>query len=613
MKSHPSKRYDFFHGVDLSYQADRIDDRSLASLWEAWCDPTGQIQKAYGYYPVTLADAFGVTTGDTARQKMWTMARFRGKDSKARALAILGSGAFMSVPNDIYDAWATIDFATNFKAAPVLDQACAIVFRNRFGYVQNITDLPWRVKMEEDDGSDPSWVAEPLGLIPPNSPFSDATTTGAGALFPINSRTAYLVTFVYGNNGERGESGPSLPGIVLASASAAGLDLDGLPLGPSGVTARRIYRTQIGRSSNKPGGTTATDDAFFNGPFAPEAFFLAEIPNNTTQTYQDTKPDSSLDFTRRVPPQRPMPPRSKYQIVHLDRIFWAHLREHPWVATVCTMEDQTGMTVNTATVTISNAGNGTITIVVDTTPNTFDATITVNDYKTKSLKTIRQAINNSYGTFASVGGFFGVTGTGVIFRTMAGVDDSRTYVFREVTLEPIAGGENTFPFEAIDSADAVDGCEYFRDRVMFSDLAFPEEINPFNQFEVAKDDAYPITNMQNDDFTLCVATQDKWWLIAGDFIPNELFVPNFSVSASRAEHGSLCSRPDACVSTPYGIFFISLAGLRLLRGGSDAPAGMEIDKLLMERLLTEPRTRDNPCMVFDSDTLAIAFPANVTV
>ena len=67
------------------------------------------------------------------------------------------------------------------------------------------------------------------------------------------------------------------------------------------------------------------------------------------------------------------------------------------------------------------------------------------------------------------------------------------------------------------------------------------------------------------------------------------------------------------MSTPYGIFYISVAGLRLLTRGSDSPAGMEIDTLLLSRIINEPRARDNPCMVFWSDTLRIAFPADVVI
>lgn len=604
MKSHPQKRYADFHGVNLSYQADRIDDRLLAALYNAWCDPTGQIQKAFGYYPVTLADAFGLTTA-SARTKVWTMAKMRGKDSNARALAVAGAGLFMCIPNNLYDAWAQIAY-TAFEADPELDQPCAIVFRNRFGYVQNLDDMPFRVRMENDDGSDPSWEAEPLGLRPPlvamkftSGSATDASGGGAGR-FPPSSKTMYAVTFVYGDNGDRGESAPSVVQYLwLTSAeNYATVTFTDIPLGPTGCTARRIYRSEIGRGYTVLSGEGGRLQSYFPRGTA-EMFFLTEIPDNTTQTLTDLRDNSGLDYTRRMPPARPFPPRSKYQVLHLDRLFWAHLREHPWVMAVHSDE---GATSVSATVTISNTGNGTITIA-----GTGLVGATVSDYKTKSLRTIFSEIAVGFDVSISIGAW---TTSEVVARIAPGVDWERTYVFREVTSQNIFGSANVFWFEAIDGGD---GCQYYRNRVMFSDLAFPEEVNPFNQFEIAKDDAYPITNLQRDDFTLCVATQDKWWLATGDFVPNELFVPNFAVSASRAEHGSLCTRPDAAVSTPYGIFFISLAGLRILRGGSDAPAGMEIDKLLMERLLVEPRTRDNPCLEFWQDTLYIAFPANVTV
>lgn len=592
MKSHPSKVYDKFHGVNLSYAARRIDDASLAVLNNAWCDMTGRIEKAFGYYPVTTADAFGITTASSPTSKLWVMEKYRGKDGNARALAVLGGGLYRSTPNSLYDSWAPIAF-TDFQVAPDLNSASAIAFRNRYGYHQNGTDIPFRVKMEEDDGSDPSTEAEVLGLRAPCS-AADTWTESAGSRFPEDSQTTYAVTFVYG---DRGESGPSPFVTVQAAANAEYFEATGVPIGPPGVTGRRIYRTRIGQGKATASSSTKNID------FYPslELFRVGEFFDNTSTTFRDTSDDTKLDYTQRVPPPRPLPPRSKYQKLHLDRLFWANLTEHPWVMNVCSVEGNVALTA--ATVTISNSGNGTITLKQNIGAGLVTI-ITINNYKTLTLSAIRALILSTWTQF----GFSNAqTGTNFFARVQPGVDDTRMYTFAEVTEQNIYKNANVFSFEAID------GSETFPNRVMFSDLAFVEEINPFNSFDISKDDAYPITNLQRDDFTLCVATQDKWWLVSGSFIPNELFVPDFTVSASRAEHGSFCTRPDACCSTPYGIFFISIAGVRLLRTGSDAPAGIEIDDLVLQRIVNEPRARDNPCMIFWNDTIYIAFPADVTV
>jgi len=79
----------------------------------------------------------------------------------------------------------------------------------------------------------------------------------------------YAITFVTAN-------GETLAGTKRSITTTSGnqkVDLSSIPVGPSGVTKRRVYRTAVGGGALK---------------------FVAEIANNTATTYLDEIPDASL-------------------------------------------------------------------------------------------------------------------------------------------------------------------------------------------------------------------------------------------------------------------------------------------------------------------------------
>jgi hypothetical protein len=106
-----------------------------------------------------------------------------------------------------------------------------------------------------------------LGLMSP-SPAPTATATGTGVL---NGTYYYEVTYVTANGGETNTSN-------LASVAPVNqeVSLTNIPIGPSGVVARRIYRS--------------TADAAY--PY--QGYLLTTIDDNTTTTYTDNTPDVSL-------------------------------------------------------------------------------------------------------------------------------------------------------------------------------------------------------------------------------------------------------------------------------------------------------------------------------
>jgi hypothetical protein len=593
LKSHPEFKREHFSGMSDTDDPDRIPDDEASFLLNGICDPTGKVTKWPGTYPVTMASELGVASTD-GKAKVHCASRFRGKTGIQRAVAIVGGTMLRTGPNNIYQSWVPITFPTE-TSTPVLDRVAEFVFRNRYCYHQNGVDLPFRVKMEEDDGSAPTTLAEILGLPAPLT-CGEGGSEAAGTRFPANRRTGYAMTFVYG---DRGESGPSPIMSFTPAADAVSQTLQDLPLGPTGVTARRLYRTKIGHGKIVPTSASWEIDTIL--PL--ELFFLAELTNTGT-TFADTNEDSAHDYSRRLPPPRPMVPVSKYQKVHQDRIVWANLIEHPWVMSVASIESNGALTA--AAISISNTGNGTITLKHNIGAGLVTI-ITVANYKTKSLKTIQTEIMTTWSNQYGGGG----SGSNFVARVLPGVDRDRTYRFKEVTDRSIYKNDNVFHMEAIDdTSDAVvvDGQERFPNRVMFSNLAYPEEINPLNFVDVSRHDVYPITGTFRDDYTFGIMTENDIWLLTGSFSVNpETFAPDFSLARSQSEHGSFCTRPDAIAQTPGGLIFVAKDGLRLFRGQNSTRFGRQIRRRLMERILIEPRARENLCMLYESGRLYIAF------
>jgi hypothetical protein len=456
---------------------------------------------------------------------------------------------------------------------------------------------------ETDDGTAPSAVAEILGLAPP--PYFHSGTTGGTAgtrtRFPLNVTTAYAITYVYG---DRGESGPSP---VQPYQTTLGLDEIGftrLPVGPSGVTKKRIYRSQIGHADNPFVSAAAIDKVSTKA-----LYLLDEIPN-ATQTYTDAKDDSQLDYSQSMPPPRPFPPISKYQVFHLDRIFMSNVRDHPYTMQfVADPGDAAPLLVDASgTITISNAGNGTITVThVNTTPTTI--TTTVNNYKTKTLSAIRAEIMTGF----SLALGFNMTTSGVICRIAPGLDDTRTYTFKEVTAQSIFGAANAYWAVAIDDT-ATMGMRWFPNRTFFTEIAFPEQVDFFNTFDITTGGSKKITGAVHSelDGSLVLFTEDKPFIVSGDFVPAiDTGVPVFRIDPAIANVGNICYRPDAVCATDIGIFYVGYDGLRLFRGEKSVPAGREVQNWF-KRLLREPVCRDNLSMNYHGGLLRIALPTEET-
>jgi hypothetical protein len=609
VKNHPVAVRDHFAGFNSTDQPDRIDDAQLVECVNAICDYTGRIGKPGGFYPVTLASALGITS-PLGNQRVWTLERTRGKDGNQRAVGIVGSTMLRSVQNSIAVPWELVTFPDSIRA-PELNQAGSVVFRSRYAYHSNLDDIPFRVKMEEDDGSPASLEAEPLGLRPPlHPPFVSLAAATVGDLFGPGTCTAFVCTFVYGDRGESGPS-PRMGLQLLSTESYDSFGLKDIPIGPTGCTSRKIYRTKIGAgkvTGNSGGGNVL--QAY--NPLHEEYFFLAEIADNTTTTLTVGKTgtssgeDSTLDYTQREPPFRPYPPRAAYMVQHLDRLVWANLREHPWV--LHAQIDTSLATLTSLTVTIDNTGDGTITFTSNL------GSQTIPSYKTLTLREIVSGYSAPDFSYNYSGVAYGGGTLYYLLRVAPGVDWERRYVFREVTAADLSTEDVPFAFEAIDEpGTAVEGAERYPNRWAFSDITFPEEINVFNQTELSKDDAYPIHGLFLSDFTLGAMTQNDIWLITGSFGVGADFLPDIAVNRTQSEHGNFCTRPDSICSSPYGIFFIAQDGLRRFTGQTSERAGREIDHTLMARIRTEPRARDNVAMHYESGVLRIAFPGEEVV
>ena len=609
MKNHPVKSWEKFKGMNATDPSDRIDDEELAFLLNAVCDKSGRIQSWQGMYPVTMADDLGLTDL-TGKRKVHIAARFRGKTTQQRGVAVVGSTFMRTGPNNVYQNWSEITFPADI-AAPALDRVASIAFRNRYCYHQNGVDIPFRVQMENDDLTAPDLEAEVMGLKPPiHGCMINISTATAGTTFPPNSITEYAVTFVYG---DRGESAPSPVTVfsVYSPLTYQDAPLYNIPLGGTGVTARRIYRTKIGTGS-WPGYSPELQRQLAYAPQKAELFFLTELPDNTTTTYTDGVSAAGitvdqLDFSHRCPPMRPFPMRSYYQTIHQDKFVWANLREHPWVFAI---QGDPVLGAGGTVITVDNTGNGTITIVI--TGGAAAGTCTVSNYKTKTLRQIWKLITVS--PRYDMAGFIGAVaaGQGAICIVAPGVDWDRSYRFRAVTSKTITTDAQAIWLEAIDDATdtvVVDGCERFPNRGMWSNVLHPEEINPLNFVDISRHDVYPITGLFRDDYTVGVCTENDIWTLTGTLAADpETWKPEFTISRTQSEHGSFCTRPDAIVQMPDGVIFVAKDGLRLYRGQNSTPWGHEVKDILMKRLLVEPRARDNVSLCYENGIFYVAFP-----
>ena len=122
-----------------------------------------------------------------------------------------------------------------------------------------------RVQSGANDGLDFLEIAQDAPLSPPGAPtpaLAAGTELGVGIY-------QYAVTFVTAN----GETTPGTQAEITTTFGNQRVQLSSIPIGPSGTTARRIYRSAVGGGQKK---------------------LVATISDNVTTDYLDQVPDGSL-------------------------------------------------------------------------------------------------------------------------------------------------------------------------------------------------------------------------------------------------------------------------------------------------------------------------------
>jgi len=122
-----------------------------------------------------------------------------------------------------------------------------------------------RVQSGANDGLDFLEIAQDAPLSPPGAPtlaLAAGTELGIGLY-------QYAVAFVTAN----GETTPGTQAEITSTSGNQRVQLTNIPIGPSGTTARRIYRSAVGGGQKK---------------------LVATISDNVTTDYVDQIPDGSL-------------------------------------------------------------------------------------------------------------------------------------------------------------------------------------------------------------------------------------------------------------------------------------------------------------------------------
>ncbi|RLE42220.1 hypothetical protein DRJ16_05135, partial [Candidatus Woesearchaeota archaeon] len=158
-----------------------------------------------------------------------------------------------------------------------------------FYYVGNGTDDNIRT-----DGTSANTTT--MGCQVPSSTMTASAVSGSGLEI---GDYKYKVTFVYDDYQE--SNGQATETTVTTTSGNQKVSLADIPTGASGsgVTKRKIYRTQV------------DGDVYY---------YLTTIDDNTTTTYEDTTPDSSLGSDT-IPTDHDIPPKFKYIRVAKERLF----------------------------------------------------------------------------------------------------------------------------------------------------------------------------------------------------------------------------------------------------------------------------------------------------
>lgn len=603
MKNNPTRTIDQWTGMHSADPPSRILPTMLKSLRNGYCDASGRVVKSKGVSIFATASSWGITQamGRQTPRSLHLYSGRIGENPDSKMLAVVSSRLLRSRANDGYNPWDVILFPSE-AVAPSLNRAAAGVFRDQWFYHQNGYDVPFRLQCETDDGSPVPLTAEVLGLRPPAYGLHYASATvGNAKRFPPDRYTCYAVTFVYGTRGESGPSAMLSMGYVTPTTANDEWVFDKIPLGPTGCTARRIYRSEIGQGRGFVSGDANVVDRIEKGPSV-EMFLIAELADNTTVTWTDKFDNSSLDYGQRCPMPRPFPPIARYQIMHLDKLFWAKLKEHPWTVGMMYDTTRTDIAPTDYRVTIANAGNGTITFEKYVAA-VWSTDFTIANYRSKTLRTI---LGEMLGTPTTLSAAVYTT-NGIAAIPAAGLDLNRTYTFSEISQRSIYNSANVYWAFGIDDT-ATQGARWFPNRFMWSDPTFVEQVSWLNSDDLTRFGSKKITNLTLLDNTPVIDTDTDSWLIPGSFIPDNLGVPSFEIHRSQAGHGSVATRPDAQVTLPgMGTLKLANDGLRNFRGESSELAGVAI-RDQFSRVLENPVSRDQVSMCYHAGEVFIATP-----
>lgn len=170
-----------------------------------------------------------------------------------------------------------------------------VTYKN-FCYLANGTDANLRY----DGTTCTAW-----GTAGPGATSMAAAEGVAGALGAGTYN--YKVTFLY--DGYQ-ESNVNTDATAVTIGASKKIDVSAIPVGATGVgvTARKLYRTEVGGSTY---------------------YLVTTIGDNTTTTYTDNTTDADLDTTTSPPTTHDVPPVFKYIFLHQERIYAAGNSTYP--------------------------------------------------------------------------------------------------------------------------------------------------------------------------------------------------------------------------------------------------------------------------------------------
>lgn len=136
-------------------------------------------------------------------------------------------------------------------------------------------DLLTGVMTDQDMTPKADFILGPIGASPSVAPtvaLAAGSTLGIGVY-------QYEVTFI--KQGASGESAPSPVASITTTSGNQAVNVSAIPLGPTGTSARRLYRTLVGGST---------------------FYLVTQIGDNTSTTYADTRTDAQISPNAVAPP-----------------------------------------------------------------------------------------------------------------------------------------------------------------------------------------------------------------------------------------------------------------------------------------------------------------------